>query len=79
MKNSNPQLSSSISDLRSASSFLVRWRGYAVFFHTNACGKNYSLVADAEATHFTSMTEAMMKAKMWGLRQSDLKIERAAV
>ena len=39
--------------------WLVRWRGYAVKFHTNLGGKIYSLVKDPDATLFEFQSEAV--------------------
>jgi len=57
--------------------FLVRFRGYAVQFVHNHCGKVYSLVADDQATQFPSATEAVMAAKSRNFKQGEFKIERA--
>jgi len=40
----------------------LRWRGYGVKFHTNICGKVYSLTTDEQATRFTSAEAAAIAA-----------------
>lgn len=58
-------------------SFFVRWRGYGVKFHTNVCGKVYSMVRDEEATRFSDQVEAARVSVQHNLRATDILIENA--
>jgi hypothetical protein len=58
-------------------SYLVRQAGgYALKFHTNACGRQATAVADAEATEFPSHEEAFTRAtQTYGLHPQAIAIE----
>jgi len=55
--------------------FVVRWKGYPLFFHTNLLGRVYSCKgSDAEATHFATEDEAYAAAQGRGLQWADIVI-----
>ncbi len=45
-----------------SSELFLRYRGYGIKFHTNICGKVYSLTTDEQATRFTSAEAAAIAA-----------------
>jgi hypothetical protein len=53
---------------------LVRWRGYALRFHTNLCGKMYQVVADVEATRFDSFSAALTAATAHKVPLADMTL-----
>ena len=57
-----------------AAGYIVRWRGYGVKFHTNLCGRVYSLVTEAEATQFDSPVEALRKCVEMNLKVREVEI-----
>jgi hypothetical protein len=61
----------------SATMFIVRVHRYAVHFHTNLCGKVYSVVRDGEATRFYSQVDAARAARDCNLNPAEYTIENA--
>ena len=43
-------------------------------FHTNACGRVYSLVAEKDATRFESQAEALRKCLEMNLRVREVEV-----
>lgn len=61
-----------------AAAVIVRQGKYPVHFHTNLCGKVYSLVAEKEASRFSSPAAARARAQAHGLRPDQYSLEAAA-
>lgn len=56
--------------------FIIRWKGYPLFFHTKPCGQVYSIKGNpADATPFNSINEAWAKAQTYHLRWADITIQ----
>lgn len=59
---------------KSTHPLVVIWRGFGVRFHTNVCGKVYSLVAVEDATPFDTFAEATEAVRNCNLKASDYQI-----
>lgn len=56
--------------------YIVRWRGYPLYFHTQPCGRVYSAkTKPANATRFPSIEAAWTKAQAYNLRWAEITIE----
>lgn len=56
---------------------IVVWRGFGVRFHTNACGKVFSLVAVEEGSRFDTVAEITKTIQECRLKAADYEIIHA--